>query len=151
MTRESPMIYARALADAELRNQVTAEERRWLTDHPLLWLRVLTQIRSEVENHIGQDRLRLSKMRPTSGMPSERYLTEKARVDERNANRMHFMTLVRRRKSEVIALCGVDPATPLIGNVVHAMVKIVERLDEDKPDSAREIAQACIEKWMSNG
>jgi hypothetical protein len=150
MTRESPMIYARALTDADLQNKINSEERRWLREHPLLWLRILTQIRSEVEAHIAQDHLRLSSLKPSSGeTPSEKYLIEKNARDERTARRMKFMTIVKRRQGEVAALCGVEVATPMIGDVIKNLVLIMEMIDQGKLDSARDVAQSCIEKLMS--
>jgi len=147
MNHESLLIRARFLAEAELKYKATIEEQRWLHEHPLLWLRVLIQLQTTVESHIAKDRLTLSSMKPARGeQASQRYLDEKIASDERIARRIHFINLVKRRKNEVIVLCGPNPV-PLLGDVIAVMTKIMMLIDNGNSASARDFAHTCVQKW----
>lgn len=113
---ESPLVYARALTVAELRDEVTGKERRWLNHHPLLWMRALVCLQRETESHIAESRARL---RATSPPPGE---------DDRIARKLTFLRKVKRRKAEVVVLCGPEGATPIVGDILHTLAKIDDLL-----------------------
>lgn len=142
------MVYARSLADAELRRDATGEETAWLREHPILWLRALTQVRDEVESHIGRDRLRIAPLKPSRGeVASNEYLAQKRIIDEVNSRRVHFLKILDRRKSEVIVMCGPESISPIVGDAVSAMLRISRLIEEGKPEAARRIAETSIVNW----
>lgn len=145
------MIVVRALADAELTCTTTPEELIYLKENPLLWLRALTQILRDVETHIAEDKRRLVGLRPKPGQPpSAAYLEKKSVLDQRAKRRIHFYNLVKRRISEVTVLLGDQSAVPLIGEVIHAMLRIETLADQGEYDSVAALARTCAEKWQKH-
>lgn len=147
---ESPLIEFRFVVEAELKQKATPAERKRLHDNPLLWLRVLIRLQHDVEDHIGKDNLRLSRMKPMPGeQPSSEYLREKRACASRTLSRTHFLGLVKSRRSEVAALCGVHPI-PLVADVVDVLMRIMTLCNSGDVDGIRHLAQACAEKWAQS-
>lgn len=147
MSNESPLIYARFVAQDELRNNVTPEERRWLHEHPQLWLRALIEMQHAAESHIAEDRKRVHSRRPEPGKPQDAYLREKRKLDERESRRLIFLRTVRLKKHEVAAICGTGPAQLMMGDVIATIIKIGMLIDTGEITSAREYIETCARKW----
>lgn len=127
-TQESPLATARRYAEADIGKRATSTETKWLYEHPLLWLRVLTVIKAEVEAHIAKSRRDLVDLKPPAGVnPSQEYLRAKAEVDKRAQKRLHFTQLLNSRTEEVKALLGVHPLDRLMmSDIVEVLMDIAE-------------------------
>lgn len=138
---ESPLVKAKNLANAELRQQATAEEQAWLSANPALWLRALTWFSVEVKLHIGNQRVSIKTMteRPE--------LVEKRRnAQERLLASQHFLKLCEERLAEVAVLAGPDQMGTLTGDVLAMALRAAALLRSGWPADAEGVLNALIVK-----
>jgi hypothetical protein len=139
---ESPLVYARQLAQAELRSEITAQERGWLTNHPLLWLRALRGLRSETHDAIQRDREKFKAEWPQTRRIESAFHVAQAKQASLNARRLHFLKNASQRIGELSVVLGGDLASaPLIGEVVEMLLDIVELIDKGEVQGARRAAK----------
>lgn len=146
--KQAPLWNARRLADADLKQTITPAELSWLHANPLLWLRALVAIRTDIEAHITKDRLSLAALKPPSGTnPSPEYLAAKHESARRTVSRMHVHSRVVNRLAEVKSIYGEELKNLLpLGDVIVAFTTIADLLKVDDLDQAAAIAEAWIKK-----
>lgn len=147
---ETPYSTARRYVDAELRGDVTAAEMAWLHAHPMLWLRILTSIKREVENHIAKDKRSITESKPLPGEDNREWLRVRAQYDRRVTNRLHFNELVKGRIEQVKTLFSVESAVDrmLVGDVIADMVALADMADAGLLDAVARKSQFLAEKWV---
>lgn len=141
------MTYVKTLTNAELKGTATSDEVAWLHEHKTLWLCTLIQLSKETKNHIAESRLRLGPHKPTRGAPTAEYLSKKHDSDELTARRIRFLTVLDKKIFEVKVLLGKDAATPIVGDVVVTLLRIVDLIEEGNTNDARALAMRYAEKW----
>lgn len=138
---ESPLVYARQLAQAEMRAEITPEERGWLANNPLLWLRALGAMREDTQHAIGRDREYFKSRWPEPLPNTAEFRAAKSKHAELRARRRHFLKAVVQRIDQMKVALGKDLAdAPLAGEIVDMFLDIVRAIDEGRPDGARTIA-----------
>jgi len=133
---------ARRYVDYSLVNEASADELRWLTEHPRLWLRALVQVKFEVQGHIAKDKRSISSMKPPAGMHADAAYTEAKRaVDQRTQHRIHVQQLVQRQIEDVKSLFGDQSLDHMIlGDLVEILTEIAEKIEQG--DSKGALAKA---------
>lgn len=123
---------AREYANREVHGDARPDQVRWLHEHPTLWLRALYRIKRDTTTHIGQDRAKLTPLKPRPGQdPSPEYMELKAAVTERSSGRLNFMRRVEERMDEVAALIDPRPVPGYwsIGQLISHFLEIAELAD----------------------
>lgn len=140
--KASPLREVRDACDADLLNTATASQVQLLYDNPLLWLKALTTVRRQIQNHIAKDRKHLAPRRPAAGeTQSQEYLQAKFELDRRTAHRLHVIEKVDIRSQEVKALLGPGPLSRMmVGDVVEVLVDIAQLADGGDLESAADKA-----------
>lgn len=149
---ESPLKTARRYADMELKRQARPPEIEWLYAHPLMWLRALTRIGRDIENHIAKDRASIVHLKPKDGVAAgPEYLTAKAAVDMRAGSRLHVAQLAKNRIEEVKAILGPEPAIGYvsIGHLIGLMLELAEMADEGDLAAASDKARFYAKEWAA--
>lgn len=146
--KEPLITTVRRAAEAELSKKATASDVRLLHDHPLMWLRALSRICKEVDNHIAKDRLTLAGHKPASGThASDAYLMLKAEVDKRSLGRLHFKAILDRRIEDVKSIIGPDPLNRLtVGDMIDTLLAIIEDAYEGDFDAVNDRARFWVER-----
>jgi hypothetical protein len=150
--RELPLVTARRYADAELSRKATPDQLAWLHAHPLLWLRALTQVRRDVENHIAKARAGIAHLKPAQGGPlageqMQAWSIARREVETESLRRLHFIRVVDKRKEEVKSLIGSNPFDLSVGDAVDIMLKLAELAREDDMEAVIDMATHLAKRW----
>lgn len=148
---ESPLVRARALAGAELRQQAGVTDVAWLHAHPLLWLRALQQMATDTRAHIDRDQAALAAAqaadradRTSAGRPhaepAEAVRRLESEVRAKESARRHFLIKVKQRQAEVRALFAERADAPTVGEVVQALVAIADLARRGETDNVADKA-----------
>ncbi len=150
ITVDTPYNIARRYAEADLRADATTAETCWLHAHPLIWLRILTSIRREVETHIAKDKRSLSEHKPAAYEDQSVWLRVKADYDSRARSRLHFLQKVKTRAEEVKSLISVEAAVDrmLVADVVEDLLDVAALAEQGDLDSIRQKSHALAAKWV---
>jgi hypothetical protein len=132
---ESPLVRAKALANAELRQRATAEEQAWLTTNPVLWLRALTWFAEETRLHIGTRRTAVKMLTDEQLRRAEA---------ERLVLSQHFLKRCEQRIAEVSMLIGPDQLGAQAGDVLTMLLRIAALLRADRIEEAEQALNSTI-------
>jgi hypothetical protein len=143
-----PLRIARRYADAELNGKATNAEVAWLYAYPLMWVRALQEIRHDIENHIGKQKLDLEPLKPELGRaPSAEFLKARRAVADQTMRRLHFLRIVDRRRAEVESLIGSDAIDRITaGELVTLFTRIAQMAEDDEMQSVIDMARHWAHK-----
>jgi hypothetical protein len=146
---------ARRLASADMKHQINLTEMTWLQDHKLLWLRALTVMQREAENHIAKDRMDMNAYKPTNGadatVEQAEWIRLKGQLDQRTKHRLHFIQKVKARKEEVKGLIGAASAVELmlVGDVIAHMFDLADLAAAGEFENVQAKALHLAERWAA--
>jgi hypothetical protein len=139
--RKPPWVLWRETVERDVKGKGTREEYDRLR-HPrnlVPWLRALTAMRCDVEEHIALSTRRLALLKPLPGeQPTEEYLLAKAEHDTVQARRLWFLSNVKQRQEECKWHLDAEGIHHLdsIGDLMRQVVQAAELLERDDVEGA---------------
>lgn len=116
----------------------TAEELRWLREHPTDWLMVARYMRIRAENDMAKSRKALSKYTvfdPETGRPTGEYLNAKRAADSLHLKRLKWIALVDAQIAEAKHILGWEKISDdMRAQLVDQLVMVRMALTTDQFD-----------------
>lgn len=131
----------------DMHENTTAEQMKWLEDHPLLWVRALDLWRKTHAHRQQQDYDQLSKHKPDPGTgPLVEYLEMRRKLAAANQYRKHAEMMIKVRLAELNARFGHEPLVNRmsVGDLVIHLNKIMAMNEQDDPDGIDRLCESLI-------
>lgn len=145
----SPLKVAVSLVERTLGfdgQKLTPAEMAWLYERPTLWLRALFFVREGVHRHgqVAAEKIKKLRGDPSSGVTDE-YRSAKAEYDRTKKSRSVFLGIVEKYIEEVKAIVG--PHALHAGDVIEAVTRAAELIDDGDTETGLELLLSALEKW----